>query len=90
MTDREIPSGAVRIGTSPCFDPASVPDALLADHRTAAGVYGRLVVLAGDLVFVNATGEVRLAKGDSQVVLPEESHRVIPGEHMQFEIEFYK
>jgi len=90
MTNREIPSGAVRVGASPCFDQGNLPDALRADHRTAAGVYGRLVVLAGELDFISAVGEVRLAKGDSHVILPEEPHHVVPGEHMQFQIEFYK
>jgi len=95
MTDsvsgvREIPEGAERTGASPRFDASNLPDALLRDHRTAAGVHGRLVVFEGSLEFVTAAGTVALAKGDVHVVLPQESHRVVPGEGMVFHIEFYK
>lgn len=95
MTDsaggvREIPGGAERVGASPRFDVSNLPEALLRDHRTAAGVHGRLVVFEGSLELVTAAGTVTLRKGDAHIVAPEESHRVVPGDGMQFYIEFYK
>jgi hemoglobin len=93
MIDRQLPSGATRTGASPEFDCDNVPAALLADHRTAAGVYGLVVVLAGEMDFVfaqHADQPKRLSAGDKLVVRPDEAHRVVPGEGMRFQIEFYR
>ncbi|MGK0204874.1 MAG: tellurite resistance-related uncharacterized protein [Planctomycetota bacterium] len=93
MIDRQLPPGAARTGASSEFDCDNVPAALLADHRTAAGVYGRVAVVAGELDFVfaqDAERPLRLRAGDELVVRPEEAHRVVPGEGMRFFIEFYR
>lgn len=93
MLDRQLPPGATRTGASPEFDRDNVPDALLADHCTAAGVYGRVVVLAGEMDFVfaeHADRPRRLRVGDELVVHPKEAHRVIPREGMRFQIEFHR
>lgn len=87
---RQIPVGFARTGASPRFDRGNLPDALQRDHRTAAGVYGRLVMFAGSLDFVTATGSVRLRAGDVHVIQPEQPHHVVPGEDMEFQIEFFR
>ena len=93
MMDRTLPVGAKRTGSSPEFAADNVPAALLADHSTAAGVYGRVNVLAGELDFVFAAKpdeSVHLRVGDELIVLPEEAHHVVPGPGMRFLIEFYR
>ena len=93
MIDRQLPPGAARTGASPEFVRDNVPDALLADHRTAAGVYGRVVVLEGELQFVFAQDgaqPILMKAGDELIVMPEEAHRVVPGESMRFFIEFHR
>lgn len=93
MTLRALPDGSDLIGASPSFDTQNLPDKLLSDHRLAAGVFGRLTVAAGSLKFISALPEEperQLSAGQSHIILPEEPHRVEPGEGMQFQIEFFR
>jgi len=91
MSTRTLPPDAVFTGSSPEFDLENLPDALRSEHRTAVGVYGRLVVLAGTMTFVRATGDrVPLRQGDALVIEPQELHHVEPGDGMRFRIDFHR
>ena len=64
---------------TPVFDEHSVPDGLLADHRTRAGVWGRLEVLSGSLAlcFVDPLDErVVVSAGEWAAIPPELPHHV--------------
>ena len=91
---RSLPDDVVASGVSPEFDAGNLPAALQHEHRTAAGVYGRLNVLVGNLDFVRRTADgdavETLSAGDRHVILPEEVHRVELGPNARFRIEFFR
>ncbi|HHO53738.1 MAG TPA: DUF1971 domain-containing protein [Deltaproteobacteria bacterium] len=71
------------------FTEDTVPAGLLRDHRTRAGVWGRIVVESGCLVLTTAGGEqVRLGAGDVHLVRPQERHAVTPVGAVAFYVEF--
>ena len=90
MTERVLPPGAVCTGSSPEFDATTVPEALLREHHTRPGTYGRLRILDGALRYVGAGDPVELAAGDDLVILPDEAHRVEPAADARFVIEFFE
>ncbi len=88
-----LPDGAKRYSTSPIFNQETVPQALLKDHQTKAGVWGRLVVLDGSLDFV-VPGQHPLthpitAPGFA-IIEPEIAHHVSLKKPVRFQIEFYR
>lgn len=87
-----LPAGAERVRTTPEFTVDTVPPALLAAHRVADEVWGRLCVMAGELTFVvEESGERRtLAAGDSQVIEPGLFHHVEPAADARFAVEFHR
>lgn len=89
----ELPVGLEHVRTTPMFDEVSVPDGLLAAHRTAKGVWGRLVVETGsvDFAFEDDESEQRhLASGDAQVIPPTRPHRIILAGPATFCVEFHR
>jgi tellurite resistance-related uncharacterized protein len=90
--DLGLPDEVRLVRTSPEFTADSVPDGLLSAHRVATGVWGRLRVLRGSVVFVlEATGESRVVNADeTQVIEPAVVHHVEPSEDARFVIEFHR
>ena len=81
---------AVRRRTSE-FDETSVPAGLLRDHTTKRGVWGRIHVLEGALVYrVGAPihRAITIAAGASAIVVPEVRHHVEIEGRARFLIEF--
>jgi tellurite resistance-related uncharacterized protein len=94
VTDRpnELPEGLVHLRTTPEFDERSVPAGLLAAHRVAAGVWGRLRVLSGSLVFRFENGDDegrRLVAGDTQAIPPSDPHHLEMTGSVRFLVEFH-
>ena len=92
MTTTELPAGLVHLRTTPEFDEASVPTGLLAAHRIAAGVWGRLSVRSGSLDFVveaDPSSARRLAAGDDQIIPPGVPHHIALVGQVRFVIEFH-
>ena len=87
-----LPPGLKHVRTTPEFTVDTVPPGLLAAHRVAAGVWGRLRVVAGKVTFVvEDTGERRqLAEGDVQVIEPEVAHHVELAPGARFAVEFHR
>jgi tellurite resistance-related uncharacterized protein len=87
-----VPDGVQRVRSTPVFTVATLPDGLLRAHRLGAGVWGRLRVTAGSVVFVSEGDDEsrRLGPGDAQVIEPEVAHHVEPGPDAEFSIEFYR
>ncbi len=95
----QLPEGLRLRRTTTTFDETTVPAGLLAAHRIADGVWGRLVVLEGSLDFVNESGggpdgrtgeSVRLDTGDVQVIPPGLVHHVGLCGPVRFHVEFHR
>ena len=78
--------------STPVFDESSLPAALQAAHRTKAGAWGVLEVLAGRLEYViEESGDTRLmSAGDRQLIEPEQLHHVVLTGPMQMQVHFYR
>jgi tellurite resistance-related uncharacterized protein len=70
------------------FHADTLPDALRREHRTKAGVWGRIVVVSGRLRFTDARGVVDLTGGEVVEVEPESPHAVEAVGEVAFYVEF--
>jgi tellurite resistance-related uncharacterized protein len=89
-----LPDGLEHVRTTPVFDNESVPPGLLAAHRIAEGVWGRLVVHSGSLLFrfedTRETGRF-IAASEHMIIPPGRAHRIELGdEPTTFAIEFHR
>ncbi len=78
--------------TTMIFNEETLPAALRRTHSTKSGVWGVLRVIAGSLRYVVEDGSgapVRLASGDTVVILPQQPHHVEVTGSMQMLVEFY-
>ncbi len=88
-----LPAGLELARTTPQFDQESVPKALLAAHKTAAGVWGNVVVAEGsiDFEFEDDEGLSRSIKsGETQAIPPERAHRLTVTGKVDFAVEFHR
>ena len=87
----ELPDGLRVVRIAGPFDEASVPPALLRDHRVGERTWGKLRVLAGH-VALNIATDPRLRRqlraNQAHPIPPTVLHSVAPGPHSRFEIEF--
>jgi tellurite resistance-related uncharacterized protein len=92
MPPTHLPPGLVPLGDSPEFTAATVPPALLAEHRTAPDCWGRLVVRKGTVAYhdLSSGTTTRVATGDVLVIPPAQPHRVTPSADARFVVEFYR
>ncbi len=96
----ELPTGLQFVRSTSVFDERSVPAGLLAAHRVSEGVWGRLVVVSGQLDFVfedaaqaalrNQSGRRTVRTGDVQVIPPGELHHVEVDGPVEFHVEFHR
>lgn len=78
---------------TPEFTEDTVPAGLTKSHRTKVGVWGRIVVLEGELLYrihASPKGVFRLDPGNPGVIEPGVEHEVEPKEHVRFFVEFYR
>ncbi len=78
---------------TPVFDESSVPNGLLHRHTTKAGVWGRICVLEGVLVYrilEPVVREERLEPGRDGLVEPQVAHEVEPVGRVRFYVEFLR
>lgn len=88
-----LPDGAVVYQRTRAFDTTTVPAALLHAHRTRAGVWGRIVVEAGELLYRidDETNEhILLRPGRDGIVEPQVPHAVQPRGDVRFHVEFLR
>lgn len=88
--DRIWPDGLEAYKRTSEFTEASVPAALLQRHSTKAGVWARLHVVEGALIFRDLeTGrQNRLAAGVHPLIHPQQDHEVEPIGKVRFFVEF--
>jgi tellurite resistance-related uncharacterized protein len=80
--------------TTPVFDADTIPAGLLRRHSTKAGVWARIHVLEGELVFrrlePGAADEILRAGGSDRLVEPQAFHEVEARGPVRFFIEFLR
>ncbi len=90
---KRLPEDVTAYNKTPEFTELTVPDRLLNHHQTKAGVWGKIVVLAGELQYtiVEPTQEVvLLSPSQYGVVEPAMLHQVKPLGAVRFYVEFYR
>lgn len=79
--------------TTPEFDQDTIPAGLQRDHKTAAGVWGRIVVREGSLRYVIEQEEMEehlLDPGRPGIIEPQRPHHVVIDGPVRFSVEFYR
>jgi tellurite methyltransferase len=84
------PASATPYKQTPRFTEASVPDALLREHRTKRDVWARIVVEQGKLAYHCGRGVFVLRPGVDGIVEPEEPHHVRPLGSVRFHVVFLR
>jgi len=89
----QLPSAASVYKRTPVFTEQTMPAALLSEHRTQEGVWGRIVVTDGNLVYI--INEPRsqqwvLRPGIQGIIAPAQRHHIRPQGLVKFQIEFLK
>lgn len=88
-----LPAGLVQYKSVGPFTETTVPAGLLRRHTLKPRVWGRIVVLEGQLLYViEREPEVLfvLGPGEPGIVRPEEPHRVEPDGSVRFQVEFLR
>jgi tellurite resistance-related uncharacterized protein len=90
---KALPASVVPYKRTPEFTASSVPDGLLHAHDTKEGVWGEIIVLAGQLTYrilEPVVEEVELSPDRFGVVEPTVKHEVVPQEGVRFYVQFYR
>ena len=88
-----LPADLEAYRRTPTFDQGTIPSGLLRRHTTKAGVWGRIHVLEGELLYrvlEPKPSEERLTPGHDGVVEPEVPHEVEPVGPVRFFVEFLR
>jgi tellurite methyltransferase len=85
-----LPDSAREYKRTPIFTEATLPRALVTDHWTKAGTWGRIVVSEGRVEF-HSRGRMRvLGAGDLTIVEPEVPHHITPLGPVRLHLEFWR
>lgn len=88
-----MPDSVKHYKSTPEFTELTVPAALKRDHTTAAGVWAKINVLEGKLVYciTEPVQELNdLTVGIDGVIEPMIKHHVIVSEPVKFRVDFYR
>lgn len=85
-----MPAGAVAYRETRTFDEQTIPDGLKREHRTAAGVWGRLVVESGRLAYTIGERTWVLRPGVDGTIAPERAHHVEAVGPVRFKVVFLR
>ena len=74
------------------FSGKTIPKGLLNDHSTRPGVWGKIHVIEGKLIYrVDALGaRFEISPGTPGIVIPEVKHHIEPIGPVTFFVEFYR
>ena len=88
----ELPAHFVAYKQTPIFTEASLPEGLKQDHSTKTGVWAKIIVTEGKLLYrVAALGtEMELSRNQAGIIVPEVLHCVEPVGAVRFFVEFYR
>lgn len=93
MTLPTLPDGLQLVRTTDVFDETTVPAGLRRAHRVADGVWGRLVVHTGSVVFVfddDPDHPITVAAGEAVAIPPTRQHHVELTGPATFAVEFHR
>ncbi len=88
----ELPAHFVPYKQTPVFTEASLPEGLKKDHSTKTGVWAKIIVTEGKLLYRVAAldTEMELSRNQAGIVVPEVLHCVEPLGAVRFFVEFYR
>jgi len=89
---KTLPHNVSAYKRTPEFTETTIPAGLLKDHTTKEGVWGKIVILEGELEYViqePVQQVVHLTPGNYGVVEPTIRHHVKPIGAARFYVEFY-
>jgi tellurite resistance-related uncharacterized protein len=90
---KQLPDNVQPYKKTPEFDELSVPKGLLNEHQTKAAVWGKIVILEGQLQYTINEPEIEVIILDPDhhgVVEPTIRHEVKPLGKVRFYVEFYQ
>ena len=90
---KTLPSAVNSYQKTPEFDETSIPKGLLKSHQTKEGVWGKIIVLEGQLKYTINASEEEIVILDEQVfgvIEPTIFHEVEPLGTVRFYVEFYR
>lgn len=90
---RNLPTNVSAYKRTPDFTEHTVPAGLLRSHNTKEGVWGKIVVLEGTLLYrilEPTVEEVLLTPGNHGVVEPTIRHEVVPYPGVRFYVDFHR
>jgi tellurite resistance-related uncharacterized protein len=88
---KDMPADCRPYRRTATFSNATIPNGLLKGHRTKAGVWGRIVVLDGELLYrilEPRVEEILLSSDCCGVVEPGIAHEIAPVGAVSFYVEF--
>lgn len=90
---KSLPSNVKAYKKTPTFNEDCIPAAMLKSHRTMKEVWGKIIVLEGNLKYTIEGTEpivIELSKVLSGIVEPQVPHSVMTIGKVTFYVEFYK
>ena len=89
---KSLPDNVVAYKQTPEFDESSVPNGLLNNHQTKEGVWGKIILLEGKLLYTinEPKEEIYLDANNFGVVEPTVYHQIKPLGKVRFYVEFYR
>lgn len=88
-----MPDSVKHYKSTPDFTELTVPAALKRDHTTAAGVWAKINVLEGEIVYCITElvqEQIDLTVGVDGVIEPLVKHHVIVAGPVKFRVDFYR
>jgi tellurite resistance-related uncharacterized protein len=90
---KSLPTNVFPYKRTPEFTEITVPASLLRSHDTKDGVWGKIVVLEGTLLYrilEPQIEEILLSSNRCGVVEPTVRHEVVPSAGVRFYVEFHR
>ncbi|MGE3800140.1 MAG: DUF3565 domain-containing protein [Candidatus Kapaibacterium sp.] len=86
----EWPEKLLEFKRTPEFTEETVPAGLLRDHRTKGGVWAKIIVIEGTILYSPEAGEpIHLTPSRFGIIVPEMKHSVQLLTPVRFYVEFY-
>ena len=89
---KTLPSNAIAYRKTPVFTQETIPNALLHQHNTKKGCWGKIWVTSGQLsyrILTDPPEEHTLTNPSPGIVEPQVPHHVKPLGPVEFYVEFY-
>ena len=88
----ELPTGVTKFKVTSEFTEESLPAGLRSAHQTKSGIWGKIVILEGELLYSVESKNLEVCLGSDRpgVIVPELTHSIEPAGKVRLYIEFYK